>query len=88
METIFYPVTIILKCLLKGSTGFSLFFFLIIGHIDEDGYGALMERYRHAATQVLRENHVPVPLCPPQILNGLVPDKTRAFAVRSRHLTV
>jgi hypothetical protein len=67
--------------------GIQPFFFLIIGHIHENGYGALLERYRHAATQVLRENPVPVPLCPPQILNSLAPNKTLAFAVRCRHLT-
>jgi hypothetical protein len=38
-------------------------------------------------TEVLGEKHVPVPLCPPQILHGLARDRNPASAVRDRGLT-
>jgi hypothetical protein len=38
-------------------------------------------------TEVLWEKRIPVPLCSPQIPNGLTRDRTRAPAVRSRRLT-
>jgi hypothetical protein len=38
-------------------------------------------------TEVLGEEPVPVPLCPPQIPHGLTRDRTRTFAVGDRRLT-
>jgi hypothetical protein len=38
-------------------------------------------------TEVLGENPIPVPLCPPQIPHGPTLDRTRASAARGRRLT-
>jgi hypothetical protein len=49
--------------------------------------GARVEWNWQGKTEVLGENPVPVPLCPPQILQGLTRDRTRASALRGRRLT-
>jgi hypothetical protein len=62
---------------------------LIVQHCDEDDQfflfftsnGAPMEWNWQGKTEVLGENTVPVPLCPPQIPHGLTRDRTPAFAV-------
>jgi len=38
-------------------------------------------------TEVLRENPVTVPLCPPQMSRGLAWDRTRTSAVKGKQLT-
>jgi hypothetical protein len=48
---------------------------------------ALVEWNWQGKTEVLGENPVPVPLCPPQIPHGLTWNWTRASAVRGRRLT-
>jgi hypothetical protein len=49
--------------------------------------GAPVEWNWQGKTEVLGENPVPVPLCPPQIPHGLNRDRTRASVVRGRRLT-
>ena len=49
--------------------------------------GAPVEWNWQGKPEVLGENPVPVPLCPPQIPHGLTRDRTRASAVRGRRLT-
>ena len=49
-----------------------------------NGHGALVEWNLQGKTEILGEKHVPVPLCPPQISNGLIRDQTRASASRGR----
>jgi hypothetical protein len=49
--------------------------------------GAPVEWNRQWKTEVLGENPVPVPICPPQIPHGLTGDRTRASEVRVRRLT-
>jgi hypothetical protein len=48
---------------------------------------ATVEWYWQGKTEELGEKPVPVPLCPPQIPNGLNRARTRASAVRGRRLT-
>jgi hypothetical protein len=49
--------------------------------------GAPVEWNWQGKTEVLGENPVPVPLCPPQIPHGLTRDQTQASAVGGRRLT-
>jgi hypothetical protein len=55
---------------------------LFIPPIDNDG-GMILA----GGTEVLGENPVPVPLCPPEIPHGLTWARTRYSAVRGRRLT-
>jgi hypothetical protein len=48
--------------------------------------GAPEEWNWQGKTEVLGEEPVPVPLCPPQILHGLTRDRTRTSAMRGRRL--
>jgi hypothetical protein len=49
--------------------------------------GAPVEWNWQGKTEVLGENPVPVPHCPPQIPHGLTRDRNRASALRGRRLT-
>jgi hypothetical protein len=49
--------------------------------------GTPVEWNSQGKTEVLGENPVPVPFCPPQIPHGLTQDRNRASAVRGRRLT-
>jgi hypothetical protein len=51
-------------------------------------YRTLVEWYRRGQTKVLRENPVPLPLCPSQITRGLAWDQTLAIMVCDQQLTV
>jgi hypothetical protein len=46
-----------------------------------------MEWQWQGKTEGFRENWVPVPLCPPQILHGLVRDSPWTFEIRALYLT-
>jgi hypothetical protein len=56
--------------------------------VDDDEYGALVEWYWQGQTQVLTEQPVPVPLCPPQISFRLTSDRTRLLPLTGWRLTV
>jgi hypothetical protein len=48
---------------------------------------ATVEWHWQGKTEELGDKPVPVLLCPPQILHGMIPSRTRASAVRGRWLT-
>ena len=56
-------------------------------NLDDDEYGALVERYRRGKTKVLGEATTLVPLYLPHISHGLTWDRTRASMMTVRRLT-
>ena len=47
----------------------------------------LLEFYLRGATEVIEENPVPVPICPPKVSHGMVCNRAQSSAVRVRPLT-
>jgi hypothetical protein len=56
--------------------------------MDEDDYEALVDCYWQGQTEVLREKHVPVPLCPLKVLHGLTWNWSCVSLLRSQRLAV